>query len=258
MKNTPLLTTQQLAVNIADNKICQQLNLTINYGECWAILGQNGTGKTTLLHSLAGLLDIDDGKILLKNKSLNTLSKKNIAQQIGLLLQDQQDVFPATIMESVLIGRHPHMSIWQWESEQDHQLSMQALNDVDLTHMEKRLLQTLSGGERRRVAIATILAQQPELFLLDEPVNHMDIKHQHHILNLFAEKSRSQHHATVMVLHDVNLAARYCSHVLMLYGDGKTEMGTAEEMLTAEKLSGLYDYPIEKYQQDQQHFFKPL
>ena len=257
MKTTSLLATQQLAVSIADKQICRHLDLNINRGECWAILGQNGTGKTTLLHTLAGLHNVDNGQVLLNNQLMAQQPKKKIAQQCGLLLQDYQDVFPATIMETVLIGRHPHLSAWQWEAEKDHQLAMLALRDVDLAHMEKRLLQTLSGGERRRVAIATILAQQPELFLLDEPVNHLDIKHQHHILDLFSQKARNKNHAVVMVLHDINLAARYCSHVLMMYGDEKVEMGTSKEMLTAEKLTELYDYPINKQQDKEQLTFMP-
>lgn len=248
MNNTPLLQTKQLAVSIAGKQVCRHLDLNIHRGECWAILGQNGTGKTTLLHTLAGLHDVDNGQIRLNNKLLEQQTQKHIAQQCGLLLQDYQDVFPASIMETVLIGRHPHLSAWQWESDHDHQLAIQALHDVDLAHMEKRLLQTLSGGERRRVAIATILAQQPELFLLDEPVNHLDIKHQHHILGLFSRKVREENRAVVMVLHDINLATRYCTHVMMLYGNEKVEMGTTEEMLTTEKLTALYDYPIEKQQ----------
>lgn len=256
MRTTALLATQQLAVSIAGKSICRHLDLTINRGECWAILGQNGSGKTTLLHTLTGLHSIDNGQVLLNNKSLDQLSQKVIAQQCGLLLQDYQDVFPATIMETVLIGRHPHLAAWQWESDRDHQLAIQALKDVDLVHMEKRLLHTLSGGERRRVAIASLLVQQPDFYLLDEPVNHLDIRHQHHILDLFSQKTRNENNAVAMVLHDINLAARYCSHVLMIYGNEKVEMGPAEEMLTAEKLTELYDYPIEK-QQGKKNIFTP-
>lgn len=256
MKTTPLLSTQQLAVSIAGKKICRHLDLSINRGECWAILGQNGSGKTTLLHTLNGLHNIDNGQVLLNNKPLHRLSQKSIAQHCGLLLQDYQDVFPATIMETVLIGRHPHLSAWQWESEQDHQRARQALEDVDLAQMEKRVLQTLSGGERRRVAIASLLAQQPELYLLDEPVNHLDIRHQHHILGLFSKKTRNENSAVVMVLHDINLATRYCSHALMIYGDEKVETGSINEMLTPEKLTELFDYPIGK-QEGERSIFMP-
>ncbi|MGD8483289.1 MAG: ABC transporter ATP-binding protein [Thioalkalispiraceae bacterium] len=246
MTGTPLLQTRQLAVSVADKPICRHLELSVQRGECWAILGQNGSGKTTLLHSLAGLRDVDNGQVVLNARPLEQLSARHTAQQCGLLLQDYQDVFPASVMQTVLIGRHPHLSNWQWESGDDYQLADAALADVELDGMQHRLLQTLSGGERRRVAIATLLAQQPDLFLLDEPVNHLDIKHQQLVLELFAQKARTGKHAVMMVLHDINLAARYCSHVLMLHGNEKVEFGRCEEMLSAEKLSALYDYPIQQ------------
>ena len=242
----PVLTTNNLSISIADKVICNDLTIDIQQSECWAILGQNGTGKTTLLHTLAGLHSADSGQIHLCNQLLNELSSKIIAQQCGLLLQDYQDIFPATVMEAVLIGRHPHLSTWQWESGKDKAIAEAALNEVGLLNMIQRDIQTLSGGERRRVAIATILAQQPQLFLLDEPANHLDIKHQHQILSLFSEKTKTENKSVIMVLHDINLAARYCSHALLMFKDNRIETGTVKEMLQEEKLSELYGYPIKQ------------
>ena len=250
MNAAPVLTIKKLSLSIADKTICTDLDLTINKGECWAILGQNGAGKTTLLHTLAGLRSVDSGTISLNNTPMSQLSSRTIAQQCGLLLQDYQDIFPATVMEAVLIGRHPHLSAWHWESDSDKAIAQLALHDVELANMAQRDIQTLSGGERRRVGVATILAQQPDLFLLDEPANHLDIKHQHQVLKLFSQKTRDENKTVVMVLHDVNLAARYCDHALLMYDD-KIELGTTEETLNEEKLSALYGYPIRKIENEQ-------
>lgn len=241
-----VLKTEDLSVEIAGKNICNDLNIEINTGECWAILGQNGTGKTTLLHTLAGIHHAENGKIQLDNTPLTQLSPRNVAQLCGLLLQDYQDIFPATVMEAVLIGRHPHLSAWQWESDNDKAIAYDALNTVELATLAQRSIQTLSGGERRRVAIAMILALQPKLYLLDEPANHLDIKHQHQVLKLFSDKARHEDNAVMMVLHDVNLAARYCSHALLMYDNNEIETGTIEEVLTEEKLSKLYGHPIKQ------------
>jgi iron complex transport system ATP-binding protein len=254
MSSSTVLTTEKLAINIADKTICHDLDITVHKGECWAILGQNGTGKTTLLHTLAGLHTSNGGQVQLKGKPLNSLSSRIIAQQCGLLLQDYQDIFPATVMEAVLIGRHPHLSAWQWESDNDKQIAQQALSTVDLAGMEQRSLQSLSGGERRRVAIAAVLAQQPEIFLLDEPANHLDIKHQYQVLKLFSQKTYNKEKAVMMVLHDINLAASYCSHALLMFADNTIETGTTDEMLTEEKLTALYQHPIRKIESEKTIF----
>jgi iron complex transport system ATP-binding protein len=246
VSTSPAIATEQLSVSIADTPICQQLNLAINKGECWAILGQNGCGKTTLLHTLAGLHKPDNGQVLLDNTPLSRISTRAAARQCGLLLQDYQDIFPASIMQAVLIGRHPHLTAWQWESKEDIRIALSALRDVELADMSQRDIQTLSGGERRRVAIATLLAQQPAVFLLDEPVNHLDIRHQHQVLEMFSTKAKKENKAVIMVLHDVNLAVRYCDHALLMYGENKIELGATKEVLNEENLSALYDYPIKQ------------
>lgn len=246
MSTSAAIATDQLSVSIGDKPICQQLSLGINKGECWAILGQNGCGKTTLLHTLAGLHKPDNGHVLLDNTPLSQFSTRATARQCGLLLQDYQDIFPATVMQAVLIGRHPHLAAWQWESQKDINIALSALRDVELADMSQRDIQTLSGGERRRVAIATLLAQQPDVFLLDEPVNHLDIKHQHQVLKMFSMKAKQEHKAVIMVLHDVNLAIRYCDHALLMYGENKIETGTTKEVLSEESLSALYGYPIKQ------------
>ena len=122
-----LISCTALNVKIADTQVCEDLTLSINAGESWAILGMNGCGKTTLLHHLAGLSLAQSGEISINETPLYKISRREIAQQLSLLLQHQEDHFPGTVLESVLIGRHPHIKSWQWESEEDKNLAIETL-----------------------------------------------------------------------------------------------------------------------------------
>ena len=248
-----LLNSNQLSVKIADTQICENINLNFNTGENWAILGINGCGKTTLLHTLAGLLLPQEGEVNLNDVNLNNLSRKKIAQQLGLLLQHQEDHFPGTVLEAVLIGRHPHLQSWQWETESDEQLVIETLKLVGLDDFSERSILTLSGGERQRVALATLLVQQTKIRLLDEPVNHLDIHHQHEVMNILTTNNNDI--ANIFVLHDVNLAARYCDHALLIYGKGKVLQGATSEILTEKNLTELYQHPLQEITHNNQRWF---
>lgn len=240
----PLLQTQQLQVSIAGKTICQALDLTIERGQCWGILGSNGAGKTTLLHTIAGLRPAASGTVLIDGKSLTTLARRAVAQRIGVLFQDAHDAFPDTVLNTVLIGRHPHLKAWGFESAEDIALAQGALAATGLGGLEQRLISTLSGGERRRVALATVLAQNPALYLLDEPVNHLDLHQQIAALELLKTRVRDDGKAVMMSMHDVNLAARYCDHVLLLFGDGTLVKGLTRDVLNQAGLERLYRHPI--------------
>jgi len=248
-----LIKCNSLSVKIAETQVCSNLDITINVGENWAILGMNGCGKTTLLHTLAGLHPVQSGSIELNKILLNNISRREIAQQLSLLLQHQEDHFPGTVLESVLIGRHPHLKSWQWESEDDQKLAQKALAQVGLSHFAQRSILTLSGGERQRVAVATLLVQQTKIRLLDEPVNHLDVHHQHEVMKLLT--SNNMDIANMFVLHDVNLANRYCDHVLLVYEDGRTEHGSCVDVLNEENLSNLYQHPINEINHAGKHWF---
>jgi len=245
MNTVPLLSTRQLQVSIAGQQVCTDLNLELSAGTCLGILGANGVGKTTLLHTLAGLRQPDKGQILLEGQALSTLSRRRIARKLGLLVQQQEDSLPASVLETALIGRHPHIDFWRWESHADVAIARRALKLTGLSGLEQRTQTHLSGGERRRLAIATILAQDPEIFLLDEPTHQLDLQHQINLLDLFAQLARRQNRLVVVSLHDVNLAVRYCTHVLLMFGAGETLAGPAQDMLNAANLSRLYHIPVQ-------------
>lgn len=252
-----LLATQGLAVTIGGRRICQMLDLAVGSGECWCVLGANGAGKTTLLHTLAGLRPPDAGRIEVEARALARWPRRALAQRVGLLPQDSLDPFPATVLETALIGRHPWLRAWQWESREDERRARQALADVGLAGLEGRDVGTLSGGERRRLAVATLLTQAPRLYLLDEPSNHLDLPHQVRLLELLCARARAQGGAVIMSLHDVNLADRFADHVLLLHGDGHHDLGRREAVLDEAHLSRLYGYPVRCLNADGRRAFLP-
>ncbi len=212
---TPLLEARQLTVSIGDKTFCRGLDLTLQPGERLAILGRNGAGKSTLLSVLAGLRAPQSGEVRINGASYAALGPRKSALIRGWLPQVRGDAFASTVLETALVGRHPHLDRWGWETDKDARIVREALAAVDLTAFEQRDIQTLSGGERQRLAIATLLAQAPRLFLLDEPIAHLDLKHQIAMLELFVGAARDCNAAVAMVLHEPALAWRFCDRALL-------------------------------------------
>jgi len=235
-----LLSCTGINIQVGNVTVALGFDLDIQAGQCWCLLGCNGIGKTTLLHTLAGLRAPAAGHVDLNGTPINQLKRRHIARQLGILFQNSEDSFPATVFETVLQGRHPHLHSWQWETAKDHQIASDALTRLDLGALENRNIQTLSGGERQRVAIATLLAQQTGLLLLDEPTNHLDLRHSLDILDMLRAECRDERKAVLMVLHDVNLAARFADHILLLFGEGETRSGSKQEILDTALLERLY------------------
>ena len=246
----PLLELRRLTVSIGQRVFCRELDLSLLPGERLVILGRNGAGKSTLLSVLAGLRPAQGGEVRIDGAGYASLGAHRSALIRGWLPQARGDAFASTVLETVLVGRHPHIERWGWESPKDAQIVRKALADVDLADFETRDIQTLSGGERQRVAIATLLAQEPKLFLLDEPIAHLDLKHQMSVLDLFSARAREKGAAVVMVLHEPALAWRYSDRVLLVHGDGVTRIGATRDILTAERLSALYEYPLQRLERD--------
>jgi iron complex transport system ATP-binding protein len=242
--SAPLLETRALSVEIAGKSVCRDLDLALSPGQCVGLLGGNGVGKTTLLHTLAGLRAPLSGQVLLDGAPLASQPRRRVAQRLGLLMQQPEDSLPATVLETALIGRHPHLDFWRWESHRDVAIARRALKNVGLEGLEQRVQTALSGGERRRLDIATVLVQDPQLFLLDEPAHQLDLQHQMALLTQLKRLAAEQGRAVLMSLHDINLAARFCDSVLMLFGGGETLFGAADGVLDAGNLSRLYHTPV--------------
>lgn len=233
-----------LCVSVAGRRLVDELELVIHSGEFVAILGQNGSGKTLTLHTLAGLRDADAGRVLVNGIDVAGANRKDTARQLALLPQHVDDIFPASVLDTAMIGRHPHIGRFDWESADDFRIAQDALDSVGLNGFTSRDVLTLSGGERRRLAIAQVLTQQPQVYLLDEPTNHLDPQHQLDTLRLFRD-SADTGAVVIAALHDVNLAVRYADRCLLLYGDGQWDLGRTSDILDSARLSKLYETPME-------------
>ena len=252
-----VLATRDLIIDVPGREGGTPLNITIEPGQVWGVLGPNGAGKTTLLHTLAGLHAPRSGSVQLNDSALGQLRRRHVAQRLGLVFQDRQDGFPATVLETALIGRHPYLSPWQMERAEDYARAEAALERLDVAHLRDRLVSTLSGGERQRVAIATVLTQAPSVWLADEPTNHLDLHHQSAVMALMAEQA-IQGQAVIMCLHDLNLAARWCDHVLLLYPNGEACWGSRDNMLVPSALEDLYRQKLAVVEVDGAPVFVPV
>lgn len=242
--NDSRLICNDLRVTVPGRLLVDALTLTASRGEVIAVLGQNGTGKSLTLLTLAGLREPDAGNVVLLGDDIFTARRQLVAKRLALLPQNTEDIFPASVLETALIGRHPHIGRFGWESAADHAIADASLQTMGLGDMSDRDVLTLSGGERRRLAIAQILTQAPDVYLLDEPSNHLDPQHQLDALRVF--RHAADEGATVITsLHDANLAVRFADRCLLLYGDGRWELGNSGDILNEASLSDLYATSME-------------
>jgi iron complex transport system ATP-binding protein len=239
------LSCENLDVRIADIQVVNGLELELAPGQFWGLLGPNGIGKTSLLKCLAGLVSPSAGQVLLESRDIAGLPRKMLARHLGMLQQHTVYVFDSSVMQTALTGRHPHLGYWDREGPVDLRKADAALHAVDLDGFSDRSVTGLSGGEARRLAFAALLVQEPDIMLLDEPTNHLDLRHQVQIMSMIRDRTTRNGRAALAALHDINLAARYCSHVLMLFGKGNWCAGRCDDMLNEASLEKLYHCPVE-------------
>ncbi len=242
-RDAPRLACRGLTLAIGARTLVAGLDVDVHAGECWAIVGPNGAGKTTLVAALAGLRVPVSGDIAYDGTPLAQLGPRERALMRGYLPQDSVDFFPATVLETALVGRHPHLARWQWESGADVARAHAALAAFGLGGIDARDARTLSGGERRRLALAALIAQDPALLLLDEPSSHLDLGQQIAALDVVTASAREDGKAVVMVLHDLHLALRYADHAIAL-GAGRALTGAAADILTAAAMSELFGHRL--------------
>jgi iron complex transport system ATP-binding protein len=250
----PVLSAEGVSVRVGTRELVTDLSVDFSPGEFVAVLGRNGSGKTLTLHTLAGLRPPARGRVRLDGSPFEQLGRRAIARRLGLLAQDLEEGFVTTVTESVLIGRHPHLTLFQWETAEDERIARRSLSAVSLEEFAERRTDTLSGGEQRRVAVAALLAQDPVVFLLDEPTNHLDPHHQLVVLALFRDLARAGR-TVIATLHDPTLAARFADRALLLFGDGRWTAGPVREAITGKTLSELYLTPVVEIENEGRRVF---
>ena len=228
----------------ASVKILEDVTFQAEAGELIGVLGPNGAGKTTLLKTISGVLKPNGGVVYVDGRELNRMGVKEVARNIAVVPQDPQTTFNFTAMEIVLMGRNPHMSRLQLESPKDIQLALSSMRLAGVEHLADRMMDEISGGERRLIMIARALAQEPRILLLDEPTLHLDIANQIKVMELLRELCGKRGLLVIAVLHDFNLAARYCDKLLLLSGGRIQATGTPEEALTRENLSHVFGVQV--------------
>jgi len=250
-----LLRARRLDVGVAQVRAVSGLDLDLKAGDRLAILGRNGVGKSTLLAALAGLHP-SHGQLECGGVPLARWSARGLARLRGWLPQHPDDPFASSVEEAVLVGRHPWLERFEWESDDDLRIAADALAAMGLAGFAQRNVQTLSGGERQRVSIAALLAQTPQLYLLDEPLTHLDLAGQIAVLDHFRGVA-DQGAAVVMVLHDINLALRWASHLLILFGDGAWLAGAVDEVASAAVFGRALGHPVRALDDAGRPYFVP-
>ena len=250
-----LLETVQLRVGVPRRQLVDGFDCSIRAGEFIALLGGNGTGKSLLLRTLAGLRAPAGGSVRLDGRDIDSLARRDIATKLGFLPQDPDATPQGSLTENVALGRFPHLGLLQMTDESDSQRVAQALADVGLETLAQRELSTLSGGEQRRAAIARLLVQAPSIYLLDEPTNHLDPAQQLGILERLRGLTR-QGAAVIASLHDPNLALRFADRACLLSGGGDAELVDCTALETSH-LGRLYGLRYAETRLGTQRFMAP-
>jgi iron complex transport system ATP-binding protein len=234
------LATDDLTLGYGDRTVIEGLDLTLAAGRITVIVGANACGKSTLLRSMSRLLVPRAGRVVLDGKEVHRTPAKELARTLGLLPQSPVTPDGITVLDLVGRGRHPHQRAFSRWTAQDDAAVAAALEATRTTELVERSVDELSGGQRQRVWIAMALAQQTDLLLLDEPTTFLDISHQIEVLDLLTDLNRSRGTTIVMVLHDLNLAARYADRLVALAAGRLHAAGTPEEVMTEETVRTVY------------------
>lgn len=233
-----MLKAEHITVTLDNRAVLLDLSCAFSVGEFWGIIGQNGAGKSTLLQCLAGLLTPEVGQVMVDGENMHQLDPLSRAQKVAYLMQEQEPSLAFSVYQAVEMGRYP----WPDNPGNRQHITRKTLKDCRIENLQNRSILQLSGGERRKVEIATCLAQNSDYLLLDEPFNHLDVVYQRFLVKKLQTIARKK--AVVMVCHDIDVVQKYCSHVLMLLGDDCYLSGDSATMLNNVNLDKLFDEPL--------------
>jgi iron complex transport system ATP-binding protein len=234
------LEIQNINLNYGQHSVVKDLSFQLSPGELLGLVGPNGCGKTSIIKSLSRVLTPNSGRILLDGKETTVISRLDLARIIGVVPQNPSLPETFTVFEVVILGRNPHLGLLSGESARDIAAVWQAMERTGITHLAKRKIGELSGGEKQRVTIARVLAQEPQIILMDEPTANLDISQQMDILHLITGMCLEKNIAVLIAIHDLNVAAQYCSRIIMLKDGEIVAEGRPVEVITAENVREVF------------------
>jgi iron complex transport system ATP-binding protein len=236
-----MISIKNLSISIKNKPLINQLNVELKKGEFWAIIGNNGKGKTTLLQTMAGFNPGYDGNILVNGKELSSLKILNRAQSIAFLAQMPEAALNSTVEQSIAYGRYP----WhkhKLDKKNEDQIIDKVIESMQLNEIRKKSIQKISGGELRKVEVATILAQNSEIMMLDEPLNHLDVSFRYKLMQLL--KQQSQKKTVIIVTHDIQYVQQYCTNVMLLLDNDHIITGSVNQVMTKLNLDKMLGKPL--------------
>ncbi|WEV44915.1 ABC transporter ATP-binding protein [Streptococcaceae bacterium ESL0687] len=239
-----ILKAQNLDLSYQKKKIINSLDVNFLKNKITVIVGPNGCGKSTLLKGLGRIIDHKKGHIYLNKQNLAAMTSKEIARELAFLSQESNCPEDVTVRELVSVGRYPHQGIFQKSSPEDERIIDEVLADTGLTELAHENINFLSGGQKQRVWIAMALAQKTPLILLDEPTTYLDMGHQIELLNLIHDLKEKNDLTVIMVLHDLNLAARYADHMIGMKDGQIMYEGSPQQLMTEEILKELFNVKV--------------
>ena len=248
------ISVENLHVRLGNNDVLKGVDLEIKDGERVAIVGPNGCGKSTLLRAISGILKPTSGNISLNGESISRIHRRERAKILGLLNQSDSIPMMTTVYDNVAIGRHPYRSFLRDRSTADHIAVADAITKCELEDLHDRRVEALSGGERQRVRLATLLAQSPQMLLLDEPLTGLDIEHQLALLHLLKDLNLDENRTIVVVLHDLATAIRFFDRILVMHEGRVVADGPSGSILNTEVLKSVFGIDASiAYEQESGH-----
>ncbi len=239
------ISTENLNISYGNLDIVKDLNLDIPKGKITTIIGSNGCGKSTILKTIARIIQPKSGDIFVNNINIKDQSPKELAKAVAVLPQSPQAPSGLTVEELIAYGRFPHQKGFGKMRKEDNDIVTWALQSTGIEEFRDRPIEALSGGQRQRAWIAMALAQQTDILILDEPTTYLDLAHQLEILKLLEELNRKQGTTIVMVIHELNNAARFADHMIGVKKGKVICQGSAEEVMTKENLKELFNIDAE-------------
>jgi iron complex transport system ATP-binding protein len=239
--SAPVLKVRNLHYNIGDKEVLHDVSFAVERGQYWSIIGPNGAGKSTLLKCIDRIHTDWRGEIFLENRSIATMSQRELARRMSYVPQAGERHFPFTVHEFVLMGRYPHLSPFSSITAEDERIVCEALERTGALPFAHRMLQTLSGGERQNVYIAAALAQGGDVLLLDEPTTFLDYRHQAEVIALLRRINAESGTTILSVTHDINCAVLSSDHVLAIKDGATVFCGATSDVLDEAVLGSIYD-----------------